>query len=402
MIDASFEKFLQSFPPPSHDPERQAKIDSVATISRSNLRASLYAMFAVAIVSVFFRIGIRLRARKALALDDLFVIVAAASVTVVTGLWLKHENIYYVGEATLVLGIVPNRAEMKELVNTIKWLHIMNPILNLTIYAIKFAFLTFFYPLIPPLGRPFKWFFWSVVFLTVGFWVSSSFSVVMVCPYVGVKSLSCQPQLKDASSTQINMKPVIISTMFTSLDIFTDVLIMSIPLIVIKSSMMQNKQKVAISAIFCLSTAMIICCIVRIVKIPNTTTKGIRTLWTMYFFMMQAYIAIIMASAIVIRSIFIKQHPSDDALMLWRRSLAPSWLRSGNSPTSHENGNTNDIRQISRSWVPTFSLTRTTNSNRSQTVNSIDSVGTNDMTEFDYHHFMRQQANPTSRSLEEV
>jgi hypothetical protein len=92
-------------------------------------------------------------------------------------------------------------------------------------------------------------------------------------------------------------------------------IVVSIPIIIVKQSMMPFSQKLSVVALLGLSTVMIICALIRLVGSLTDTSKtasGTAPVWAAYWFMVESCVSLIMASVIVIRRVFITNAEHDD------------------------------------------------------------------------------------------
>jgi hypothetical protein len=142
----------------------------------------------VASISVLFRVGVRLQARKSFSLDDYCVVIAASAMCAATGLLLQNMDTFYLVEAIFKLYLIPTKSEIGPILEVMKLLHIIVPLLWLTVFAIKFAFLSFFHTLTAHYSKRIVQYFWAVVAFVVLSWLSSSLSMVILCPYSGMQS----------------------------------------------------------------------------------------------------------------------------------------------------------------------------------------------------------------------
>lgn len=86
------------------------------------------------------------------------------------------------------------------------------------------------------------------------------------------------------------------------------------PIIVVNESMMSFSRKLSIVALLSLSTVMIVCSLIRIVGSLTETTEtgnGTAPVWAAFWFIVESCVALIMASVIVIRGVFISNIDDD-------------------------------------------------------------------------------------------
>lgn len=111
--------------------------------------------------------------------------------------------------------------------------------------------------------------------------------------------------------------------------------VISIPLLVLRQCLMRTRQKLSIAGLFCISAFMIVLQLVRVLdpvgNDPGISAKtNLAAVWTLFWGELEACTAVIAASVIVIRSMFVKD--SDTANKLrhpqLRLMVMPSWWRS--------------------------------------------------------------------------
>ena len=91
--------------------------------------------------------------------------------------------------------------------------------------------------------------------------------------------------------------------------------VVSIPILVVKESMMPLSRKVSVVALLGLSIFMIICALIRVVGSVTQTTEtgeGTTPVWAMYWHFIECCVSLIMVSVIVIRGVFISSAVDDD------------------------------------------------------------------------------------------
>ena len=150
---------------------------------------------------MLFRVGVRIQTRKSFSLDNYCVIAATSAMCAATGMLLWNIDTFYLIEAIFKLYLIPTKAEIRPLLNVMKLLHIIIPLLWLTVFAIKFAFLSFFHSLTAHCSRQIIWYFRIVVAFVVLSWLSSSLSMVILCPHTGLESRKCRENIKNAADS---------------------------------------------------------------------------------------------------------------------------------------------------------------------------------------------------------
>lgn len=419
---------------------RQRLIDNSGQISKTAFKATVWVFFILAVLCTLARCAIRAFTRHRPSPDDYFVLLATAALAASWAVLLKTLDSLYVTEALNdhpgEFSITP--AELPGLLAISKWSKILVVMAWLSIFAIKGAFLCFFHILIRQLSRKINIYFWFVVFFNTGCWLTLSFIDWAVCPYVGQKAMQCAEHFDHNTSLAINT----VSPVF---DIICDLMIISIPILVLSRSLMSTSQKISYAGIMCLSVFMIITALIRLIGSVATTHKtnqGTAPIWGTFWEIIEACIAVIMACFLTFRSVFVrgsrmspagavvpKNHQFHGSGTLWERLLSTLRLRSryrrspivtaeeGNVGGYHSNEEGADVRKNKNHMMPTVKLTRPTLAfSRLQTLfrsesgtqvigdasrGTIDVVTEFDLSELDYHHVIRQDA-PSSAGVGSV
>ncbi|ROW01344.1 hypothetical protein VMCG_05887 [Cytospora schulzeri] len=412
---------------------RQHLIDNSGQVPKTAYKATIWVFFILAVLSTLARCVIRVFTRRRPGLDDFFVVLATAALAVTWGVLLKQLNSLYITEA---LNDHPTEFqitldELPDLLAVSKWSKIMVAMGWLSIFAIKGAFLCFFSVLIRQLSRGINIYFWVVVVFNVGSWLTLSFIDWAICPYVGEKTIQCEVHFNYNTSLAVNT----VSPVF---DIICDIMIVSIPILVLSRSLMSTWQKISYSGILCLSVVMIIMALIRLVGSVVTTHKtnrGTAPIWGTFWEMLEACLAVIMACFLTFRSVFVKgggsNHAGTPALpnnqfqrpgSFWERLLSTlrfrSRYRKSPSVTAEEghvgvhdgNGNVSAEGREKNYVISTANMTRPTLAfSRLRTLfgsvggtqgasdtgllsrGTIDVVTEFDLRELDYHQVLRDE-----------
>ncbi|KAF1950254.1 hypothetical protein CC80DRAFT_598276 [Byssothecium circinans] len=323
------------------DANRQKRIDSGANISKRSFDVSIGILFSLAMISILLRLGIQRRANRQLRPDDYLVLLAALALITVTTLLIVSSPIVFLNDAISQRIVIPTPEEAHHGTGIIFWLHILMPLMWLVVYAIKFAFLYFFHGFVYLRSKHLLRYYWAVVAMVVVFWIFSSCAIIYVCPS---SSATCHAQAK-ANPIQYKRREKIVNGMFGAMDILGDLLIITIPILILRDCLMRTRQKIGIAALLCLSVFMVIFAMIRTLaafgKKPKITagSGNVSVVWMLYWSEMEACTAVIMASGIVIRSMFVQRSTASVRREQRVRLLfLPSWWRSGDSVHDSEVG----------------------------------------------------------------
>ncbi|KAJ0121464.1 hypothetical protein J7T55_008628 [Diaporthe amygdali] len=95
----------------------------------------------------------------------------------------------------------------------------------------------------------------------------------------------------------------------TGLDALTDILIVSIPIIVLYRARMRTSQKISLGIFLCLSLVMVCLAIIRASKVHGAVS--IDVVWVFFWQYMETVVAVIMGSLTVVRNLLVHQTKSN-------------------------------------------------------------------------------------------
>ncbi|ROW09337.1 hypothetical protein VPNG_05787 [Cytospora leucostoma] len=419
-------------------PARQHLIDNSGKVSKTAFKVTIWVFFVFAVLCTLTRCAVRGFTPRRLSLGDYFVLLATAALAATLGVLLKILDDLYIAEA---LNDHPGKvsvtfAELPGLLAVSKWSKIMVVMVWLSIFAIKAAFLSFLHILIRQLSRKINIYFWIVAGFNTGCWLALAFIDWAICPYVDEKAIQCDLHFDYGVSLAVN-------TVSAVLDIICDIMIISVPILVLSRSLMSISQKVSYSGILCLSVFMIVAALIRLIGSVATTHKtnhGTAPIWGTFWEIIEACVAVIMASFLTFRSFFAKNSTVDPAGAaphpnrnihrpgtLWERLLSTlrfrSRYRKSPSITAEEGkvdvhqGNRDGLagRKVKDHLISTAAITRPTLVfSRLQTLfrteseseatregalihgGTIDVVTEFDLRELDYHQILREEASSSA------
>ncbi|KAF2878556.1 hypothetical protein BDV95DRAFT_25254 [Massariosphaeria phaeospora] len=377
----------------SADPTRQSKIKHAGSINITAFKACVSVFFVTAITTVILRLVIRFKMRHWLSVDDYLVLLAASALSVCTAIVFKMLPAVYLLEAVDQFHIAIEPSEVGIVLDQLKWFHIYVPIMWLSIFAIKFAFLYYFHGLVWQLSKAMVRYYWAVVIFVAISWLLLSFSLVMACPYTGIDSFKCSGS--DQSQVQ---RQLVINILTGVIDVMTDALIVTIPLLVLRSSLMPTSQKISVAALLCLSIFMIIVATIRVTgpkaKVNFTSRKdyNVTQTWILYLSQIEACTAVIMASVIAIRSVFLKKaliKPSRKVRNA-RPMVLPSWWRSTENDNDIADHTKAHIQPLPSQGLTHVTLMGQTSPLRDATADNATLEAGHNLMELDYHHVREQ------------
>ncbi|KAI0105053.1 hypothetical protein GGR51DRAFT_572094 [Nemania sp. FL0031] len=247
------------------------------------------------------RIAIRLVYQKRLCLDDAFLILAAGSLVAATGILYYISYFLYLHSAALLdPGVLPYViADYNQLLNLQKKTYPYLALIWTTTYAVKACFLAFMRPLLWHISRGVNWYYWSIVMfsgVSLAFVVAEPF---IICPYFGADAIQC------FNSTVNEKKTLALTALATILDIASDIMVVSLPIIVLRNSPLNRSTKFGLAIFLCLSIFM---AILAIVRISGFYYKGLEDdIWEFFWQQTEGAVAVMMASITAFRTLFVKR-----------------------------------------------------------------------------------------------
>ncbi|KAF2756236.1 hypothetical protein EJ05DRAFT_512766 [Pseudovirgaria hyperparasitica] len=277
--------------------------DSYTSIHRKTYEVTIGIFFGISVLTLLARLTTRLTTQRRLALDDYFLIFALACLCVSAAMLFVNAEAYFLDNAiqhdvTLAYRLTPKELDM--VINGTTPLKTFLCLAWTAIFCVKFSFLAFFYNLIDRV-RGIRIWYWSVVVFTIVTWMFLVSEPFILCPYSGVDSLKCL----DPSRSLLNVS---LTGFITGLDCLTDIMIVSIPVIILRQSNLKFRQKMVLGIFLCLSLVMVAMAITRVSKVKNDI--GTDVPWSLFWQFMEAAVAVFMASLTTFRTAFVKHNQS--------------------------------------------------------------------------------------------
>ncbi|KAK7992598.1 hypothetical protein PG988_001392 [Apiospora saccharicola] len=254
------------------------RIRNTGKIRMSNFQMALGSLFALASVTFFGRITIRIWSRRRIYLDDGLLILGYITLTLTTGIFYKRARIIYLIFALMrgdeVVVLVASQ-EIQDVFNQTYWSFCYITFIWTTIYMVKLSYFAFFRTLLSRMPKP-----------------------LISCPHFGANTSKCFPMLPISGallSFTYWIGPV--------LDALTDAAIVSIPILVLRKSQMALLTKLGLAVFLCLSLFMLACSIIRAAGMYYHGTLD--TPWGVFWCHAEACIAVLMASITAYRTVLI-------------------------------------------------------------------------------------------------
>ncbi|KAI0882866.1 uncharacterized protein GGS22DRAFT_190845 [Annulohypoxylon maeteangense] len=382
------------------DPQEAARlIQSSGQIHMHAFQVAIGVLTGLALCCFLARMAIRLTYQKRLGLDDAFLILAAACLCAATGI-LYHicYFLYLHSAASFAQQLLPYLlANYDELLGLQKRVYPFLALIWTTTFAVKACFLAFMRPLVWHISRRVNWYYWFIVGFCLISWAFVVADPFIICPYLGADATKC------FSSTVDERVSLGLTAFVTVLDILSDIMVVTIPIIVLRGSFLSRSTKFGLAVFLCLSVFMAICAVVRIAGFHY---KGLEDdIWEFFWQQTEGAVAVMMASITAFRTLFVKQtNDSEDTTSrspagsffhrLFKRFQSLARAQPPEKPSSSQQDSS--IVKLPKIPSPIFTGLRTFIRKNNRTNVSTATFATLDSgidgTETDYHAALKTQA----------
>ncbi|KAI4273787.1 MAG: hypothetical protein L6R38_006249 [Xanthoria sp. 2 TBL-2021] len=176
-------------------------------------------------------------------------------------------------------------------------------LLSVALFSVKLFFLTFFHGLLRRV-RGLMIFWWCVLCFMVPVAIIFVCIIFMVCPYFDERVLvKCSTPAAFARQNSLIQAAAV-------LDIFTDILIIIIPVALLWRVRISLRRKILLMFILGLSIFTIIVSVVRIAG-ANYPNGSVDSAWVTFWLQLEAAVAVIIVSITSYRSLFVKDKSTD-------------------------------------------------------------------------------------------
>ncbi|KAI3010790.1 hypothetical protein CBS147346_1555 [Aspergillus niger] len=324
-------------------------IGDIGRITQRQYGIAVGVFFALASLSFFGRIFIRLFTRRRLYLDDAFLSFAFTTLLIGTVLgFLRAYTIYFQmaaleGNVGAVLFLASHLNEhAKDYGFNIAFI----VLLWTTVFAVKWCYLAFFQPLLVGMSRWFIIYYRFTVGLSVISWILSAFVAPIVpCPYTGMKAIFPNSTVL----AMIWLPPI--------LDAVTDLMIISIPIRLLYKVQLRTLTKLGLGCFLCLSIFMCTCSIIRT---AGTWYHGLLDYpWQVFWLHLEGCIGVTMGSITVYRSTLIGSSEVSTAFKRYFTRIKDAVLgsSSGTAQAPPTEENKTRTRQFGLPSIPQATIT---------------------------------------------
>ena len=249
----------------------------------------------VATLIGLLRLAIRFLKLSKFFIDDFLLFFAGVTLvaaTVMVNLVLPYNQI----EVDVGARLIPPPPDIIHILDyDVKYQAAAVVLANATIFGVKFSFIFFFRQLLGHTGR-LNVYWWCVFVFTIPCAVICACTEFIVCPAFGERILAVCVHSGLKRQTAALYATVV-------LDILSDVLLISIPVILLWNVQMNIRRKLGIGWLLCLSSFCIVCAIVRAVG-HNLTNGQNDVVWILFWSHMEACVGIIACSMTAYRGLW--------------------------------------------------------------------------------------------------
>ncbi|MCJ1419538.1 hypothetical protein MMC32_005893 [Xylographa parallela] len=295
-------------------------------ISPDTIKGTTAATLVLATGVAIGRTIVRYRRFKRLYVDDAFLALAVAAAIAGTGIFYAGLDGIFV-EANTALGIDPITPDFPNIyASTNTKIDTVVSLLWLSVFAVKFSFLSFFYRLISH-SRRLKIWWWCCVVISVPLTIANIIDPWIIChSYKPIGLQDC------AIPSNVRASTITLEYAF-AFDIFTDLLVISIPIMLLhKSRSLYLRQKLILGSMLCLSIFLIIISVFRFISTQPALSGVWAYVWYLFWAVIQAFVAIILVSATVFRSLFVNESSGNKRAPKMNNQLK-SWNPDGTPST---------------------------------------------------------------------
>lgn len=259
-------------------------------------KAILFVFLIVAIVATAARTYFRVRRFRRLEIDDVFLILAIVTLCAFVGVVYSVKNLMYLS-VYLALGLEDPSFPLDAIFDyekTFEYYGQMDEAASVliwtSIFAVKFSFVFFFRKLTRRVRGIEIW--WQIVVVVL-------VPCALTCMFLGFvicSALNC-------SQTSLHYREGVFLNVTVAIDVFTDLLVISIPIALLWNVQIDLRRKLAIGAVLCLSFFMIIIAIIRVTEAP--ISEGVTdSIWLFIWQSVEASTAVLMVSVTAVRAAF--------------------------------------------------------------------------------------------------
>ncbi|KAF2638190.1 hypothetical protein P280DRAFT_431316 [Massarina eburnea CBS 473.64] len=294
----------------------QSLIEHAGRVDQLSFKVWTVILAVCAVFAATARLLIRYRRERTCFLEDYLILFATTCLICETGLMHSFiKPMYLIDAATFRLPVLSFLVRSTDSTHS-RFGDVLAPLSKvlssyitfglLAIFAVKASFLALFYKLLRNVSAKLMAWFWATVAATG----MSAFVVVlegfMICPQFGVGPMQCF--VKNGYTISVGSGVVI-----QSLDIVTDLMIISIPIVLLQMTQLHIQHKLRLTLVLCLSTACIVLSIVRMaggVTLNVFARNQFSLTWVSFTIHCEAAVAVMAGSVPALHALFTSLSPT--------------------------------------------------------------------------------------------
>ncbi|KAF1998633.1 hypothetical protein P154DRAFT_246727 [Amniculicola lignicola CBS 123094] len=286
---------------------------SAGGLHKVPFQAGIALFTVIPVLSSIARLVIRLRYHGGLSLGDGFVLFATASLIATAAItFYSCDHLFFLESVFFDQRKAYTKDDLQFLPDLNILVFTSTFLVWVVLFLIKFSFLALLQPLVWNVSRNLKRYFLAVIGVNILGFILVTLQVSLQhfnnCPNaLGPKALDNPPVKEKALKTRLWAT--------LGVDLGSDLLILSIPIILLRMSRLKLRQKFRIASILCLSTAMVA---VAIARAAGGTRRSFRKaneytlVWSTLFLHIEAGTAVLVASVATFRTAFAKDRNSTE------------------------------------------------------------------------------------------
>ncbi|KAH7418055.1 hypothetical protein BKA64DRAFT_716848 [Cadophora sp. MPI-SDFR-AT-0126] len=274
--------------------------DNQGRISKQAFLYSSGILLAICIIAAFTRFWIRISIQRQFSMDDYFLVLGMCCLIASLSLLFYYiDDMMFIG--ALITGTAhingDNSGSWKQRAFRYQEIVVIACILTwVAIISVKMSFLFLFKRLLGRMETMLVYWYFVLIF-TLAISAYGFLVYILPCPYFyDERSFKCNQGTKADLTFKYSMPQMI-------LDVFSDILILAIPVRLLWQIRVRLSQKIAISSSLCLTIVIIAVTIIRASGIRHG--NSIDSVWETYWQVISAEVGLIMTSATAFRTFFV-------------------------------------------------------------------------------------------------
>ncbi|KAF2014130.1 hypothetical protein BU24DRAFT_370855 [Aaosphaeria arxii CBS 175.79] len=306
------------------------RVDQISLISHQRFKVITSILFSIALVSVACRVVLKLHHKRCFRLDDYILFFGTGCLIAAFGMLNNNISAFYIGPAIQVdpslIFVVPHGV----LLGLRPAMSIMYAILTLlwtATFSVKFSFLAFFYDIVKSL-RTIKHYYFATVGLTFFSYVLVVISPFIVCPQFSMSTgkgiplhLPHSNLINPLATCLVNPNTKLLAALTytgTAMDCITDLMIASIPIIILHQIRILSCQKLAVG-FTSLTLIMIPVSVARSTRIQGPAGAPEDVSWMMFWVYCESAVAVLLISLTALRTFFNQKREEENRRQRWRQ-----------------------------------------------------------------------------------